>query len=289
MCTLVLGAEADLLQVGRCFLEALITQQTPLLAGLSWQRVPYCKVAALVAAATAHLWLLSVLASSQSGLFDGLFSAVMAGERSSASTLALTFATPSAPTPVEAPQALAAEPVIQEKKRVEQAVIENTVPAIPTPEVAPVAPAIETEIVESPVETTADEPLAVAAETSITREENAVSGMAEAAVEMAEAAAQGEAVLPMIEPVFASPPAAPRYPRLARKRGQEGTVWLDVLLDAEGRQEKRQIFQSSGLALLDQAALEAVSSWQGEPHRVNGLGLRSWVRIPVEFSLRSRR
>lgn len=88
------------------------------------------------------------------------------------------------------------------------------------------------------------------------------------------------------KPTFARQPKAPRYPKLARKRGQEGTVWLDVWLDEQGQQARLEVAQSSGLDMLDQSALKAVSKWRFKPLKQNGVAMASRVRIPVEFSLR---
>nr|WP_320134726.1 energy transducer TonB [uncultured Amphritea sp.] len=87
------------------------------------------------------------------------------------------------------------------------------------------------------------------------------------------------------EPVFAAQPMPPRYPSVARKRGQEGTVWLDIWLDEKGQKSKLEVSESSGLALLDASALKAVSGWQFKPYEENGIRTASRVRIPVVFSL----
>ena len=87
------------------------------------------------------------------------------------------------------------------------------------------------------------------------------------------------------KPVFAAQPKPPRYPVVARKRGQEGTVWLDIWLDEKGNKSKLEVTQSSGLALLDKSALKAVSEWKFKPYERNGIRIASRVRIPVVFSL----
>jgi len=87
------------------------------------------------------------------------------------------------------------------------------------------------------------------------------------------------------KPVFAAQPKPPRYPAVARKRGQEGTVWLDIWLDEKGNKSKLEVTQSSGLALLDKSALKAVSEWKFKPYERNGIRIASRVRIPVVFSL----
>jgi protein TonB len=87
------------------------------------------------------------------------------------------------------------------------------------------------------------------------------------------------------EPLFAAPPRAPRYPTLARKRGQEGVVWLEIWLDEEGEQQKLQVTASSGLSVLDRSALKAVASWQFKPYELNGVRMASRVKLPIEFNL----
>lgn len=87
------------------------------------------------------------------------------------------------------------------------------------------------------------------------------------------------------EPQFLSPPSPPRYPTLARKRGQEGTVWVDIVLDATGDQVQINVLRSSGVEMLDSAALLAVSNWRFKPYEADGVSRPSRVRIPVEFSL----
>lgn len=87
------------------------------------------------------------------------------------------------------------------------------------------------------------------------------------------------------KPKFKAPPSPPIYPRLARKRGQEGTVWLDIWLDELGDQTRLKVHQSSGNDQLDKAAIKAVSQWHFVPRNVDGLDIASRVRIPINFKL----
>ncbi len=43
--------------------------------------------------------------------------------------------------------------------------------------------------------------------------------------------------------------------------------------------------ESSGDSALDQAALEAVRGWRFEPAKRNGVPVRAWAVVPVEFKL----
>lgn len=92
-------------------------------------------------------------------------------------------------------------------------------------------------------------------------------------------------VIEISEPQFLSPPSPPRYPTIARKRGQEGTVWVDIVLDAAGEQVQINLLRSSGVEMLDSAALLAVSNWRFKPYEAHGVSRPSRVRIPVEFAL----
>ena len=78
----------------------------------------------------------------------------------------------------------------------------------------------------------------------------------------------------------------PLYPGLARKRGQAGTVVLQVLVNRQGRVDDLKVEVSSSFSLLDRAALAAVNKWSFEPGRQNGEAISMWVRVPVTFRLK---
>jgi TonB family protein len=79
----------------------------------------------------------------------------------------------------------------------------------------------------------------------------------------------------------------PTYPGLARKRSQQGTVILEVLVTKEGRVDDLKIVTSSNFKLLDRAALSAVRKWSFEPGRRGEEKIPMWVRVPVTFQLRN--
>jgi protein TonB len=78
----------------------------------------------------------------------------------------------------------------------------------------------------------------------------------------------------------------PKYPGLARKRGQEGTVILQVLINREGRVDDLKIENTSGFVLLDRAAKSSVRKWSFEPGRRGEERIPMWVRVPVTFKLK---
>lgn len=77
----------------------------------------------------------------------------------------------------------------------------------------------------------------------------------------------------------------PSYPRLARRRGYEGTVLLRVRVSAEGRCLAVEVVTSSGYASLDRAAVEAVQKWEFEPARSDGVAVEAVVEAPFRFRL----
>ncbi len=92
-------------------------------------------------------------------------------------------------------------------------------------------------------------------------------------------------VLHQATPLYqVNPP--PEYPRLARRRGLEGVVLLEVLVDSSGRVADMRLSRTSDHALLDKAAMEGVQRWQFTPGTMNGRPQEMWVEIPVRFQLR---
>lgn len=77
----------------------------------------------------------------------------------------------------------------------------------------------------------------------------------------------------------------PDYPPLARKRGLEGTVELDVLVSPEGTADTVRLAQTSGHDLLDRAAQAAVEKWLFQPGKKGEETAAMWVRVPVRFAL----
>jgi len=102
---------------------------------------------------------------------------------------------------------------------------------------------------------------------------------------LAEEGVQHPGVLQMAYPRYQlnSPPV---YPGLARKRGQEGTVVLQVLVNRNGKVQELKIDVSSNFALLDRAALAAVKKWLFEPGIRDEERVGIWVKVPVTFKLK---
>ncbi|MBC8179210.1 MAG: energy transducer TonB [Desulfobacteraceae bacterium] len=99
------------------------------------------------------------------------------------------------------------------------------------------------------------------------------------------------ASIPPVKQVREATPAykdnpRPGYPKRARRRGYEGTVVLEVLVDTDGRVKELRVLKSSGHRVLDKAALKSVNGWLFEPGMVGDEKVDMWVRVPVRFELR---
>ena len=80
--------------------------------------------------------------------------------------------------------------------------------------------------------------------------------------------------------------AAPEYPRLAKKAGLEGVVWVAVLVGKNGNVVEAKIYTESGVrAGFEQAAMQAALKCKYSPAVQNGYNVAAWVVYKVEFAL----
>lgn len=126
---------------------------------------------------------------------------------------------------------------------------------------------------------TMTEPKAATTQTAITKTDN--QSVSTSAIKTATTA---QPVL-IKKPQFLLPPTQPLYPSVARRRGQQGTVLLEILLSETGKQMQLSIVRSSGFQSLDDAAKVAVADWKLAPYRMNGIAMSSRVQVPVEFMI----
>jgi len=91
-------------------------------------------------------------------------------------------------------------------------------------------------------------------------------------------------IIRKVRPIYRINPR-PKYPRVARARGYQGNVVLEVLVDREGKVSDLRVFNSSGYSILDKAAKETVKNWLFEPGLVGNEKIEMWVRIPIRFEL----
>jgi protein TonB len=92
------------------------------------------------------------------------------------------------------------------------------------------------------------------------------------------------AVLVRARPDYLTNPP-PRYPRIARERGWEGTVILRIEVLPDGAVGSVEVAQSSNHRALDDAAVEAARRWRFIPARLGNESVRSFVEVPVTYRL----
>lgn len=79
----------------------------------------------------------------------------------------------------------------------------------------------------------------------------------------------------------------PRYPVESRRRKEQGTVELLLVLGIDGAVEAISVVRSSGFARLDDAALSAVRRWRWEPTTRSGAAVKVKGVVEIPFVLQS--
>lgn len=76
----------------------------------------------------------------------------------------------------------------------------------------------------------------------------------------------------------------PQYPPQALRRGERGTVLLQVEVDAEGRPARVDVVQSSRSRALDREAVRTVERWTFNPATRGGQPVATRVLVPIVFN-----
>ncbi len=87
------------------------------------------------------------------------------------------------------------------------------------------------------------------------------------------------------KPRFSAKPTPVSYPKIARKRGLEGKVLIEVWLDEQGNQTKQLLIKSSGHSVLDKRALNTIKEWRFSHQTDQGQAIAHRVQIPINFQL----
>jgi protein TonB len=87
------------------------------------------------------------------------------------------------------------------------------------------------------------------------------------------------------KPLYRSNPS-PGYPRMARRRGYQGNVVLEVMVARNGTVSDLRVFKSSGFPILDRAALDSVKKWTFVPGMRGDEIVEMWVKVPIRFELK---
>ena len=80
----------------------------------------------------------------------------------------------------------------------------------------------------------------------------------------------------------------PRYPAIARQNGWQGKTILRVEIRSDGHVGSVEVLRSSGYAVLDDAAVEAVQAGEFMPAQVGGKPVSASVEVPIRFQLVER-
>jgi protein TonB len=79
----------------------------------------------------------------------------------------------------------------------------------------------------------------------------------------------------------------PRYPMDSRRKHEQGTVFLSVLVGLDGRVSDISVSRSSGSSRLDDAALAAVKRWRWSPTMRNGAAVMVRGTVDIPFILQA--
>jgi periplasmic protein TonB len=159
----------------------------------------------------------------------------------------------------EPPQPEVVKPRRQKQKAQPRPAVEPKPVVAEIPDAPPSSPAL-------PAESATPEPLAAAAPESVPAKPLPV-------------------VPPRFNAAYLSNPA-PAYPAASRNMGEQGKVFLSVLVTPQGEAQEVHVRTGSGFERLDLAALEAVRRWKFVPARQGDETVSAWVVVPILFSLR---
>jgi protein TonB len=81
----------------------------------------------------------------------------------------------------------------------------------------------------------------------------------------------------------------PAYTKRAVRKGQEGRVEMNLLIDEQGRVADLRLERTIPDSELNETAIYAVRHWRFEPARKDGVPVRVWKPVIFEFSLRAGR
>lgn len=75
----------------------------------------------------------------------------------------------------------------------------------------------------------------------------------------------------------------PIYPAAAKRRNEQGTAVIRLVVDITGRPTEVMVARTSGHKALDEAAVSAVKSWRCRPHTQDGIPRVAVGEVSLEF------
>lgn len=76
----------------------------------------------------------------------------------------------------------------------------------------------------------------------------------------------------------------PEYPEIARRAGVEGTVWVKILVDKEGKAKKAVVMKSDA-EIFNEPAIKAALQYVFTPAMMNNGPVAVWAAMPFRFKL----
>jgi protein TonB len=76
----------------------------------------------------------------------------------------------------------------------------------------------------------------------------------------------------------------PEYPEIARRAGVEGTVWIKILVDKEGKAKKAVVMKSDA-EIFNESAIKAALQYVFTPAMMNNGPVAVWAAVPFKFKL----
>jgi len=77
----------------------------------------------------------------------------------------------------------------------------------------------------------------------------------------------------------------PLYPPMAMRAGLEGTVYVKILVDKDGKPKKAVVIKST-TEIFNDAAVEAAMQFIFTPAVMNNGPVKVWVAVPFKFKLK---
>ncbi len=77
---------------------------------------------------------------------------------------------------------------------------------------------------------------------------------------------------------------APHYPDSARRSGMEGTVWVKIWVDEQGKAHQAEVLKSDN-DIFNTPTIEAALQWTFQPARLHDKPVAVWVSIPFKYKL----
>jgi periplasmic protein TonB len=77
----------------------------------------------------------------------------------------------------------------------------------------------------------------------------------------------------------------PQYPRSALRDGIEGTVVFEVTINPDGTVKKARAISANPRGVFEAAAMSAIMKWKFKPKIVDGKGVETIGRQPIDFKM----